>query len=154
MRACFNNCISHYILVSKHIWLHIQLLGLRINIYIMIMPLVEQEQHTLPEFILVFLWGLWDSCSSKRRYQIWLCRFWWNCWPCFHTIYTHSTMCKKSLKISKGLSESTNRRTDNTLVKRKKTKGQTYVNGNLDLGLQQKCGGVKKIIGSATVNYI
>jgi len=36
-------------------------------------------------------------------------------------------LSKKSLKIPKGLSESVNRRTDNTLVKRKITKGRTTI---------------------------
>ena len=35
--------------------------------------------------------------------------------------------CKKSLKITKGYSESVNRRTDNTMAKRKGTKAQTAV---------------------------
>ena len=34
---------------------------------------------------------------------------------------------KKSLKISKGQSESVDRRTDNTMVKRTRTKGQTTI---------------------------
>ena len=35
--------------------------------------------------------------------------------------------CKKSLKIPKRYSESVNRRTDNTMAKRKSTKGQTTI---------------------------
>ena len=40
-------------------------------------------------------------------------------------------VCKKSLKISKGLSEDVNRRTDNTITKSKRTKGQTTINKTL-----------------------
>jgi hypothetical protein len=41
------------------------------------------------------------------------------------SINLHST--KKSLKIPKEQSESVNRRTDNTMTKRKNTKGQTTI---------------------------
>ena len=36
-------------------------------------------------------------------------------------------LCEKSLKIPKRQSESVNRRTDNTMAKRKNTKGQTTI---------------------------
>jgi hypothetical protein len=41
----------------------------------------------------------------------------------------YQMFCKKSLKIPKGQSESVyRRRTDNTMAKRKSTKGQTTIN--------------------------
>jgi len=43
--------------------------------------------------------------------------------------YLYSLLSEKSLKIPKGQSESVNlRRTDNTMAKRKSTKGQTTIN--------------------------
>ena len=40
-------------------------------------------------------------------------------------IHVHNVVAKKSLKISKRKSEYVNRRTDNIMVKRKSTKGET-----------------------------
>jgi hypothetical protein len=46
-------------------------------------------------------------------------------------------ICKKSLKIPKGLSESVNRRRiDNTMVKRKRIKGQTTIYKTLHIKLK------------------
>jgi len=42
-------------------------------------------------------------------------------------MYCLSIKCKRSLKIPKGNSESVNRRTDNTMAKRKSTKGQITI---------------------------
>ena len=55
------------------------------------------------------------------------------------TVKTGKIICKvkKSLKISKGLSESVNRRsTDNTMAKRKRTKGQTTIYKTLHIKLK------------------
>jgi hypothetical protein len=41
--------------------------------------------------------------------------------------FTPLILAKKSLKKPKGKSESVNRRTDNTMAKRKSTKGQTTI---------------------------
>ena len=48
-------------------------------------------------------------------------------WDQLHIHQVSSVYTRKSLKILKGYSESVNRRrTDNTMAKRKSTKGQTY----------------------------
>jgi len=52
-----------------------------------------------------------------------------NQWTILSTKWNSLTNCnKKSLKIPKGQSESVYRRTDNTMAKRKSTKGQTTIN--------------------------
>ena len=44
------------------------------------------------------------------------------------SLFINGNICKKSLKIPKGQSESIyRRRTDNTIAKRKRTKGQTTI---------------------------
>jgi len=48
-------------------------------------------------------------------------------------------LCKKSLKIPKGYSESVNqRRTENTIAKRKRTKGQTTTYKTIHITIKVK----------------